>query len=202
MTINNMKSNSKWLPIFGFSLGFLMIFGGSELDIPVLIHAGLVPIGITVMVWGADAVITRHSSYSVGEDNNNQETYHGFAAMVDGLVLLIVGFIIISIGIVLLLGLEQAVLDYLKARPGVVLLLGGGLAAVYGLTLMLGSQQENQGGLRTLASIPARIFGFIFFIIGAGGLVLGVLEMLLPNAFQTTLGMLRGVLPALLDLEP
>jgi hypothetical protein len=196
-----MKSRNKWLPILGFALGFLMIYGGAELAVPILIHAGLVPIGVTTMLWGADAIITRRSSYTIGEDEQRQETYNGFAAMADGLVLLIVGFIIISTGIVLLVGFEQAVLDYLKARPGVALLLGGGLAAVYGLTLMLGSQQENQGGLRTLASIPARIFGFILFILGAGGLVLGLLEMLQPNAFHNALGILRGLLPAMPDLE-
>jgi hypothetical protein len=197
-----MKSLNKWLPILGFALGFLMIYGGAELEVPILIHAGLVPIGGTVMVWGADAIITRRSSYTIGEDNQREETYRGFAAMADGLVLLIIGFAIISAGVVLLLGFEQAVLGYLQLRPGVALLFGGGLATMYGLTLMLGSQQENQGGLRTLASIPARIFGFILFILGAGGLVLGLLEILLPNTFHNALGMLRGLLPALQDFEP
>lgn len=196
-----MKSQSKWLPILGFALGFLMIYSGAEFAIPILIHTGLVPIGGTVMFWGADAIITRRSSYTIGEDNQHEETYHGFAAMADGLVLLIIGFAIISAGVVLLLGFEQAVLGYLQLRPGVALLFGGGLAAMYGLTLMLGTQQENQGGLRGLASIPARMFGLILFILGAGLLVLGLLEILLPSAFQNAVGMFRGWLPSLAGLE-
>ncbi len=45
-----MKKDTKWLPILAFGLGFLMIYGGAELAIPLLVHTSLLPIGLAVII--------------------------------------------------------------------------------------------------------------------------------------------------------
>ncbi len=196
-----MKSINKWLPILAFGLGFLMIYGGSELAIPLLVHASLLPIGLAVIIWGADAIITRRSSYTIGEDNQREETYTGFAAIADGVVLVAIGFAIISAGAVLLLGFEDVMLGYLQARPGIALMFGGGLAAVYGLTLVLGTQQENRAGLRALASIPGRIFGLILLVAGIGAALIGIAEMLAPDIYLAAVQFMKNLLPTPPDFD-
>ena len=100
-----------------------------------------------------------------------------------------------------LLGFEDVFLDYIQTRPGIALFFGGALATTYGFTLMLGRDQANCGGLRILASIPGRIFGLLLLVLGSSIVLLGILEMIIPNIFINVIDFLKGLLPSLPDFD-
>jgi hypothetical protein len=168
-----------WVPIITFVSGFLFIYLGSEYEIPLLIHFALIPIGFAVLVWGVEAIKEKHSNYAIGEVSSatRDETFTGFAAMADGLVLAVVGFVIICSGIIFLLGLGGFFIEFIRTHPGIIFVLGGLLTAAYGITLILGSQQSNRNTISKVASLPKRFFGLILFGLGICAILLGILEI-------------------------
>jgi hypothetical protein len=111
------KKIKTWLPISFFVGGFLLAYGGWKLSLPIMINLGLLPFGVGVVIFGIDAIQKKESSYTDGgEKTSLHYTYHGFAAVMDGLVLSLLGIGILGYALIALLG-QQNNIQFIFSAP-------------------------------------------------------------------------------------
>lgn len=166
-------------------LGFLAIYAESEYGLSIGVLIGLGLLGLSSTIWGIEKIITRRGTYTTGgQDSSRIEMVRGIAAIMSGLVLLLVGAGLIASSLLGLAGLGNFAIDFLKARPGIGLLFLGALGSAFSFQLMLGSEQSRRGFWAILGSIPGRVFGFFLFLFSAGLLLAGIVEVFLPDTFQ------------------
>jgi hypothetical protein len=187
-----------WLPILSIVGGFLLVYGGWKIPVTFLIYLGLLPIGFGIILFGVDAIRKKESSYTSGEDAYRSYSYRGLAAIMDGVVLVLLGIAVIGYGVVALLGLENSLLDFIKERPGLILIFGGLMLAAYSITLIFGTHEDRRG-LALLGSLPGRIFGLVLLFLGLGMLLLGGLEIISPKGFDQLIDSAKKLFPAYLE---
>jgi hypothetical protein len=174
-----------WLPILLVVGGIALGYGGWKLSIPMLIYLGLLPLGIGVIAFGIDAIRKRVSSYSYGDDTLNYTySYRGLAAVMDGIFLVFVGLVVFIAGVIAVAGWQDKALAYLSEHPGIALAVGGLMLGVYGFTRIFGTQESKNSVFSFLGSVPARIFGVVFLLIGLAMVLLGGFEILSPDGFD------------------
>jgi hypothetical protein len=178
------KKIRKWLPILLFAGGFLLAYGGWKLSLSWIIYLGFLPIGAAVILFGIDAIQKKESSYTGGgEETSFTYSYRGVAAIMDGLVLVLLGLGIMVFGVIALFGQQDNTLNFLQHRPGAILIFSGLLMAAYSITLILGSQEAKRGW-RLLGSLPQRIFGLVLLIFGLGLIFVGGWEIISPTGYD------------------
>jgi hypothetical protein len=194
--VNKIKT---WLPLVLVIGGFLLIYAGWELlSLPILVQLGMLPIGLGVILFGVDAIQKRGSSYMVGgEDVERSETYYGFAAIMDGIVLSMLGLVITVYAGIALLGQGDNALAFIRNHPSPALLFGGALAAAYSFTLILGTHESRRLPWSFLSSLPGRVLGIVLLFLSLGALFLGGLEIISPNGFDQLIATLKASLPTL-----
>ncbi len=187
-----MEKLRTWLPIILVVAGFGLIYVGTELSVPLLIHVGLLPIGGGLFLFGWDAIQKRRSSYTGGEQDASQtETYFGLAAVMDGIVLVLLGIAVFVLGVILIVGLGEYVLEKVQERPGSLMVFVSALLIATSITWVLGSQ-ESREGWALVGSLPKRIAGVIFFILGVTLGTLALIEMVSPQGFDQILKLFAG----------
>jgi hypothetical protein len=176
---------TSWLPILLVVGGIALGYGGWKLSIPMLIYLGLLPLGIGVIAFGIDAIRHRVSSYSYGDNTLNYTySYRGLAAVMDGIFLTFIGLVVFIAGVIALAGWRDKALVYFSEHPGMALVVGGLMLGAYGFTQIFGTPESKSSVFSFLGSVPARIFGVVFLLIGLAMALLGGFEILSPDGFD------------------
>ena len=174
-----------WLPILLVVGGIALGYGGWKLSIPMLIYLGLLPLGIGVIAFGIDAIRKRVSAYSYGDDTLNYTySYRGLAAVMDGIFLAFVGLVVFIAGVIAVAGWQDKVLVSVSEHPGIALAVGGLMLGAYSFAQIFGTQEAKSSVFSFLGSVPARMFGVVFLLIGLAMVVLGGFEILSPDGFD------------------
>ena len=164
--------------------GILLTAAGANMSYPILISLGLLITSAGICIGGIDTIIKRRISFS-GEDSSTYSSYKGISAVCYGLFFMLLGIGLFVYAIAYTLHLENALLLFIKDHPGVVILGGGFGLFVAGFPAVLGSNEDRRSFLRVVGSIPKRVFGVLLIIVGLAGMVLGVMELMMPLTYES-----------------
>jgi uncharacterized membrane protein len=118
--------------------------------------------------------------------------FEGSAAVLLGVVLVILGLGLAVAGVAFVLGAEHRLLAHLLARPGLPLVAIGTASCAGGGARLLGAREWRGSLRRFLASLPERIGGVFLLLLGLVALAVGAFELIAPAAFD-------GAIDALLE---
>ena len=185
--------------IFGvLSLG--LFFAGEKLSIPFLSDAGIACLGLTSIVIGWEAIITRR--IVIGRRRHgSRQTYTGLAAVLQGVEFNLLGLFLIVVAIMLYENLNTHELALQMARnPGLPLIAFGTLCLIQsGITLIGPLDSQDGSRLAMTIGLLARFLpGIVLAILGLGMLGLGAFEIVAPEAFDKMGG---GLLEAIYGIK-
>jgi hypothetical protein len=167
-------------------LGLLLAFVGNRFSIPILFNAGVGFLGLVMMAFGWEGIITRQ--ITLGRRRyGGRRTYTGMAAIFHGIQLNFLGLFIIGVALMMHFGGGRGIFLQLVRRPGLPLVLFGGLCLLQAMIAFLGAQQERQGSgcLAILSLLAAGVLpGLILTAVGLVLSALGVFETLAPARFD------------------
>jgi hypothetical protein len=163
--------------------GLLLLIAAERLERPSLIGPGLLLFAIGTVAAGVQAVTARY----VLERNSvapRHHTFHGAAAVLIGISLVVLGTSIGVTGAAFMMGAQRALYDFAIARPGVALLPLGVSVGAGGASRVAGARQWRGSLWRVLANLPERIGGAMLMVLGAALAGLGGFELIAPEAFD------------------
>jgi hypothetical protein len=135
--------------------GLSMLIAAVRLEMPVLIGPGLLLFAAGTAAAGVEAIARRYL-YERSRASARTQTYFGPAAVLKGLVLLMLAAGLAVAGVAYLLGREEELLELLLARPGAALLALGAALCAAGAARVLGAR-EWRGSTAALLSGPERL---------------------------------------------
>ena len=166
-------------------IAFLLAFAGDKLSIPSLLYAGISLFGVTAIVVGMEAAITRR--IVLYRQRNYSETYLGLAAYAQGVQFSLIGLFLIGASLAAYLDNGRDIFLHLVQRPWSVLVVFG----VYCLTqtvIAIGGSVEQKQGSRWVVMLDfflGRLLpGIILLVVGLGALGLGLFEFVAPAQFD------------------
>lgn len=167
-------------------LGLLLVFGGTRLDLPLLLDAGIACLGLACVALGWDAILTRHIVIG-SRRRGNRRTYTGVAAVLQGVQFNLIGLFLIGAAAMLYLNVDGRSFSLQMARhPGLPLTVIGGLLLLQSAIVLVGETLAE----RTRWSVAVDLFilrllpGTILAVLGLGAIGLGMFEILAPEAFD------------------
>jgi hypothetical protein len=166
-------------------IAILLAVAGDKLSIPVLLYAGISFFGITAIVVGMEAMITRR--IVLNRQRNYSETYLGLAAYAQGVQFSIIGIFLIGASLAAYLDNGRDILLHLIQHPWSVLAVFGVFCLMQAVIAIGGSVEQKQGTRFAvmLDLIAGRLLpGFILIVIGLGALGLSLFEFILPAQFD------------------
>lgn len=166
-------------------IAFLLAFAGDKLSIPILLYAGISMFGVTSIVVGMEAMITRR--IVLYRQRNYSETYQGLVAYAQGVQFSIIGIFLIGASLAAYIDNGRDLFLHLVQRPWSVLVVFGVFCLSQAVIAIGGSIEQKQGSrfAVTLDLLFGRLLpGFILIVIGLGTLGLGVFEFVLPAQFD------------------
>jgi len=166
-------------------MAVLLTLAGDKLSIPILFYAGISMFGVTSIVVGMEAMITRR--VVLYRHRNYSETYLGLAAYAQGVQFGIIGIFFIGVSLAAYLDNGRDLFLHLVQRPWPVLVVFGVFCLSQSVIAFGGSIEQKQGSrfAVTLDLLFGRLLpGFILIVIGLGVLGLGVFEFVLPAQFD------------------
>lgn len=191
-----MRNNTSLLELLAILAGGLIAYGGWRLSAPWLLNIGLAVTSLGIIAFGVDAMRTREDTYSIGDTEMPQtQTYSGFAAIMSGLLMAMIGFAILVYALIALLGLQDRFLGYVSVHPGIALLFGGIMMVAFSFTLVLGSLEDRRSVWSLLGSLPARVFGLALLLVGIALILLGGFEVVSPVRYDALMDTLRTWVP-------
>jgi hypothetical protein len=167
-------------------LGLLLVFGGDQLSLPVLIHAGIACLGLAMLATGWQAILTRRLVLR-GRGGRYPEAYSGLPAIFQGIQFNFLGLFLIGLALLTYFNNWQEVFQQMVRRPGLPLVLLGGLALLQTIIMFLGrgGAGERSQGLVILELLVGRLFpGFIWLVLGVGLMMLGLFDAVAPVKFD------------------
>ncbi len=160
--------------------GGACIYYGVENQQPWLTGIGFFTAGAGLCLNGIGDIIRREVT-EFTDEYGNSITYSGLSAILLGIFWSTGGLMAICIGIALLTGIQEALLVWIKTRPGVWMIPCGPACMAFGGHIMLGAREERSGCLAILGSMPKRIFGLILILGGLGLMIAGVIDLAAPE---------------------
>jgi len=163
----------------------LLTLAGDKLSIPILFCAGISMFGVTAIVVGMEAMITRR--IVIYRHRNYSETYLGFAAYAQGVQFSILGIFFIGVSLAAYLDNGRDLFLHLVQRPWSVLVVFGVFCLMQAVIAIGGSVEQKQGSRFAVMLdlfIGRLLPGFILIVIGLGALGLGLFEFTLPAQFD------------------
>ena len=176
-------------------IAFLLALAGDKLSIPILLYAGISTFGLTAIVVGMEAMVTRH--IVLYRRRYYSETYLGLAAYAQGVQFSLIGIFLIGVSILAYFDTGRDIFLHLVQRPWSVLVVFGVLCLMQAVIAIGGSVEQKQGSrfAVTLDLLFGRLLpGFILIVIGFAVLGLGLFEFVAPAQFDALGG---GFLEAL-----
>lgn len=167
-------------------LGLLLVFGGDQLSLPALSHAGIACLGLAMLATGWQAILTRRLVVR-GRGGRYAEAYSGVPAIFQGIQFNFLGLFLIGVALVTYFSNWQEVFQQMVRRPGLLLVLLGGLAVLQAIIMFLGrgGTGERSQGLVILELLVGRLFpGFIWLVLGVGLMLMGLFDAVAPVKFD------------------
>ena len=166
-------------------IAFLLAFVGDKLSIPILLYTGISTFGVTSIVVGMEAMVTRRIMLS--RQRNYSETYLGLAAYAQGVQFSLIGLFFIGASIAAYLDNGDAIFMHFVKRPWPVLVVIGTYCLMQAVIVIGGSVEQKQGTrwIVMLDFFVGRLLpGAILIVIGLGALGLGLFEFIAPAQFD------------------
>jgi len=167
-----------------FMLGMLGAYLGDKYSISILLYGGISLFGMTAILIGMEAAITRR--IVLGRRRYN-ETYVGFAAYAQGMQFMMIGAFFIGVSFLAYFDAGRDVVLQLVRRPWPVLMVFG-LYCLMQSVIAFSSYEEAKQGERwvvILNLLTSRILpGVILVVIGLGFMGLGLLDLTAPVLFD------------------
>jgi len=166
-------------------IAFLLAFAGDKLSIPILLYSGISTFGLTAIVVGMEAMITRH--IVLYRRRYYSETYLGLAAYAQGVQFCLIGIFLIGASMLAYLDNGRDIFLRLVQRPWSVLVVFGVVCLMQAVIAISGSVEQKQGSRFAviLDLLASRLLpGFILIVIGCAALGLGLFEFLAPAQFD------------------
>ena len=176
-------------------IAFLLAFLGDKLSSPALLYAGIAMFGVTAIVVGMEAMLTRQIMLS--RNRNYSETYLGLAAYAQGVQFSIIGIFFIVAALAAYLDNGRDLFLHFVRRPWSVLVVFGVFCLMQAVIAIGGSVEQEQG---TRFAVMLDLFvgrllpGVILIVIGLGALGLGLFEFIAPAQFDALGGGLLEVM--------
>ena len=173
---------------------------GDKLSIPILLYAGISLLGLTAIVVGMEAMITRR--IVIYRSRRYSETYLGIAAYAQGVQFSLIGIFFIGTSIAAYLDNGRDIFLHLVQRPWSVLVVFGVFCLMQAVIAIGGSVEQKQGSrfAVTLDLLFGRLLpGIILIVIGLAALGLGLFEFVAPAQFDALGG---GFLEVLWGVGP
>jgi len=168
-------------------LSLLLVFVGDKFSIPFLGDAGIACLGLTSIVIGWEAIITRR--IVIGRRRHgSRQTYSALPAILQGVQFNLLGLFLVVVSIVIYKNINGREFVLQMARhPGLPLILFGTLCLMQSVITLIGPH-ELQDGPRWIVIMNLLISrllpGIILVVIGVGMTGLGIFEILAPEAFD------------------
>lgn len=181
-------------------LSIALVFVGDKLSIPLWSNAGIACLGLTSIVIGWQAIITRRIVLG-RRRRGSRQTYTGLAAILQGVEFNLLGLFLIIVAIMLYENLNAHELALQMARhPGLPLMVFGMLCLIQSVITLIGPLDSQEGPRWTLliGSLARFLPGILLILIGVVMTGLGVFEILAPNLFDKMGG---GFLEALYGIK-
>ncbi len=167
-----------------FALGMLGAYLGDKYSISILLYGGISLFGITAILIGMEAAITRR--IVLGRRRYN-ETYVGFAAYAQRMQFMMVGAFFIGVSFLAYFDTGRDIFLQLIRRPWSVLIVIGFYCLMQSVIAFSGDEEAKQGErwvvmlyLLTCCILP----GVILVMIGLGFMAIGLLDLTAPAVFD------------------
>lgn len=167
------------------AIAFVLAFVGDKLSIPILLYAGISTFGITAIVVGMEAMITRR--IVLYRHRNYSETYLGLAAYAQGVQFSFIGIFFIGTSMMAYLDNGRDIFLHLINHPWSLLVVFGVYCLMQAVIVIGGSVEQKQGTrwVVMLDFFVGRLLpGIILVVIGFGMLGLGIFEFVAPAQFD------------------
>jgi len=166
-------------------IAFLLALAGDKLSIPILLYAGISTFGLTAIVVGMEAMVTRR--IVLYRHRNYSDTYLGLAAYAQGVQFTLIGIFLIGASMLAYFDNGHDIFLRLVQRPWSVLVVFGVFCLMQAVIAIGGSVEQKQGSrfAVTLDLLFSRLLpGLILIVIGFAALGLGVFEFIAPVQFD------------------
>jgi hypothetical protein len=173
--------------------GLLLLIAADRYERPQLIGPGLLLFAAGTFAAGVDAIRRKHS-VDRNSRTTKRQTFQGPAAVLIGLLLVLMSLCLTVAGVGFVLGAEERLLAFLKERPGFALLAIGSVSGAGGGARVLGAREWRGSAGRFLASIPERFSGILLLLFGLALFAIGMFEIAAPAAFDRALDALLAPL--------
>lgn len=150
-------------------------------------NAGLGLLGVGALLEGGRAILTGRMSLGGGRRSGQAAMFQGLPARLFGIILALVGAGLLSASVIQTwlptLNLWDEVVGLARTGPGNAVMLGifGLVLALWGLARIVGSPQQNSSFSAVLVSLPARLVGLFWTLLGLALIVYGVAQFAAPQ---------------------
>lgn len=158
------------------------IFSTSDLTL-----LGLFVFSISGILIGIEAIKQKIFLEQSRYNKRYTETYLGFAAVLQGVLIIFVGLFLCSVAVINYLNIGESVFLYLVRHPGIPLVLFGIYCLATAGTAIIGYVEQKQGPKWNvfLELIASRLLpGIILMVIALIAISLGVIEIAAPEYFD------------------
>ncbi|HUS95087.1 MAG TPA: hypothetical protein VMZ24_07935 [Patescibacteria group bacterium] len=172
--------------LFGL-IGVVLLFLGQRFSLDILTYVGLGLIGLTSIVIGLQAAITRRMVQVSRYDRRANETYVGVAAIAQGILFILLGLFFIGLALAAYKNSGRELFLYFVRHPGLALLIIGLILLMTAISALVGTVEDKEGGRfeRYLTLMTSRLLpGVILIVLASGAFGLGVLEIAAPQTFD------------------
>jgi hypothetical protein len=185
--------------------GIVLIVGSrSALALP-LFNLGMAAIGGGVVAMGLQAILSGEISMRRSRHSRARRTYVGLGARLYGVLFILMGLVIIGVGLLRQLQIENAATAFLaslvRTPQGISLsaLVLGGVLILIGLINLADLVQSVASRRGSLMDLPARLVSFLVALPGLVLIAFGAAYYLAPQlvaeAYDTVLGLMNAAQP-------
>jgi hypothetical protein len=167
--------------------GVLLLLLGQWLTMDILTFAGFGLMGVVAIVIGLQAMVTRRLVQISRYSRHADETYVGVAAIAQGVIFIMMGFLFIGVALVAYLSGGRELFLHFVRHPGLMLLIIGLFLLMTAISALVGTVEEKQGGRFEVALnlLVSRLLpGLVLIALAAGAIGLGLLEIASPGTFD------------------
>ena len=175
------------LMIFFGLAGVLLLFLGQRFSLDILTYLGFGLIGVTCIVIGLRAAITRKMVQISRYNRHASETYVGVAAIAQGILFILLGLFFIGFALVAYKNNGRELFLNIVRHPGLVLLTFSVILMMAAITAFVGTVEDKEGGRFELylTLLTSRLLpGVVLIVLAFGALGLGLLEISSPQTFD------------------
>ncbi|MGD8806988.1 MAG: hypothetical protein PVH65_14120, partial [Chloroflexota bacterium] len=123
--------------------GVLLLLLGQWLTMDILTFAGFGLMGVVAIVIGLQAIFTRRLVQISRYSRHADETYVGVAAIAQGVIFIMMGFLFIGVALVAYLSGGRELFLHFVRHPGLMLLIIGLFLLMTAISALVGTVEEK-----------------------------------------------------------